>query len=97
MICSQIRGTRFKETQVKNELFIKKQWSVRRKMLNRKVPVVTFKTRVRDESLGGDNPYKWENKTSSDYFLEASFTSIWLPSDSEQIARSVPVGVPSER
>ena len=37
-------------------------------MLNRKVPVVTFKTRVRDESLGGDNPYKWENKTSSDYF-----------------------------
>lgn len=33
-----------------------------------KIPEVTFKTRVRDESIGGDNPYRWEDKTSADYF-----------------------------
>ncbi|MGB0636357.1 MAG: peroxiredoxin [Gammaproteobacteria bacterium] len=48
-------------------------------MLNRKVPVVTFKTRVRDESIGGDNPYKWENKTSSDYFSEKKVILFSLP------------------
>jgi peroxiredoxin len=33
-----------------------------------KLPHVTFKTRVRDESIGGDNPYRWEDKTTKDYF-----------------------------
>ena len=33
-----------------------------------KLPQVNFKTRVRDESIGGDNPYRWENKTTTDYF-----------------------------
>ncbi|RWB95028.1 MAG: peroxiredoxin [Mesorhizobium sp.] len=38
-------------------------------MTDRKnVPLVTFRTRVRDESIGGPNPYRWENKTSDDYF-----------------------------
>jgi len=32
------------------------------------VPQVTFKTRVRDESVGGDNPYRWQDVTSDDYF-----------------------------
>jgi peroxiredoxin len=32
------------------------------------VPAVVFKTRVRDESIEGPNPYKWEEKTSYDYF-----------------------------
>ena len=32
------------------------------------VPNVVFKTRVRDESVGGDNPYRWEDKTSADIF-----------------------------
>jgi peroxiredoxin len=32
------------------------------------VPSVIFKTRVRDDSLSGENPYKWEDKTSFDYF-----------------------------
>ena len=32
------------------------------------IPDVKFQTRVRDDSLGGDNPFKWEEKTSSDYF-----------------------------
>jgi len=32
------------------------------------VPNVTFKIRVRDESIGGPNPYRWEEKTTADYF-----------------------------
>lgn len=33
-----------------------------------KVPDVTFKVRVRDESIGGDNPFKWQDHTTQDYF-----------------------------
>jgi peroxiredoxin len=32
------------------------------------VPDVVFKTRVRDESVEGPNPYRWEDKTSKDIF-----------------------------
>ena len=32
------------------------------------VPNVVFKTRVRDDSIEGPNPFKWEDKTSKDYF-----------------------------
>jgi thioredoxin-dependent peroxiredoxin len=34
----------------------------------RKVPDVTFRTRVRDEAVGGPNPFRWEDKTTADYF-----------------------------
>lgn len=33
-----------------------------------RVPDVVFKTRVRDESVEGENPYRWEDKTSQDIF-----------------------------
>jgi len=33
-----------------------------------RLPNVTFKTRVGDGNIGGDNPYRWEDKTSDDYF-----------------------------
>lgn len=32
------------------------------------VPAVVFKTRVRDESIGGPNPYRWQDVNSYDYF-----------------------------
>ena len=32
------------------------------------IPSVVFKTRVRDESIDGPNPYRWEDVTSFDYF-----------------------------
>ena len=32
------------------------------------IPVVVFKTRVRDESVEGPNPYRWQDMTSYDYF-----------------------------
>ena len=37
-------------------------------MQGKKLPDVTFKTRVRDESIGGDNPYRWQDMTTQDYF-----------------------------
>ena len=33
-----------------------------------RVPDVTFKTRVRDDSVQGPNPYRWEDKTTQDIF-----------------------------
>jgi thioredoxin-dependent peroxiredoxin len=33
-----------------------------------KVPDVVFKTRVRDESVGGDNPFRWQDRTSQEIF-----------------------------
>ncbi|MFT6285645.1 MAG: peroxiredoxin [Alcanivorax sp.] len=33
-----------------------------------RVPNVVFKTRVRDESVAGDNPYRWEDKATQDLF-----------------------------
>ncbi len=33
-----------------------------------KVPNVVFKTRVRDESIGGSNPYRWQDITTQEIF-----------------------------
>ncbi|NUH64137.1 peroxiredoxin [Sulfitobacter sp. S0837] len=43
------------------------------------VPNVTFKTRVRDESIGGDNPFRWEDKTSDDFFKGKRVVLFSLP------------------
>ncbi len=45
----------------------------------KKVPSVTFKTRVRDESIGGDNPYRWQDVTSDDYFKGKNVVLFSLP------------------
>lgn len=36
--------------------------------IGRKIPEVTFKTRVRDDSIEGSNPFRWQDMTSDDYF-----------------------------
>jgi thioredoxin-dependent peroxiredoxin len=33
-----------------------------------KVPNVVFKTRVRDESVGGPNPFRWQDRTTQEIF-----------------------------
>ena len=43
------------------------------------VPEVTFKTRVRDESIGGDNPFRWEDKTTADIFKNKRVVILALP------------------
>ncbi|OPB32164.1 peroxiredoxin [Bartonella sp. AR 15-3] len=37
-------------------------------MFRKKVPNVIFHTRVRDESISGDNPYRWQDVNSDTYF-----------------------------
>jgi len=43
------------------------------------VPNVTFKTRVRDESIGGPNPFRWQDMTSDDYFKGKRVVLFSLP------------------
>ena len=43
------------------------------------VPEVTFKTRVRDESLGGDNPFRWQDLSSDDIFKGRKVVVFALP------------------
>ncbi|MCP5073338.1 MAG: peroxiredoxin [Rhodobacteraceae bacterium] len=43
------------------------------------LPQVTFQTRVRDESVGGPNPFRWETKTTDDYFAGKRVVLFALP------------------
>lgn len=43
------------------------------------VPNVVFRTRVRDESVEGPNPYRWQNVTSFDYFAGKRVVLFSLP------------------
>ena len=44
-----------------------------------KLPEVTFKTRVRDDSIDGPNPFRWEDKTTADYFAGKRVVLFSLP------------------
>ena len=44
-----------------------------------RVPDVTFKTRVRDESVGGSNPFRWQDMTTDDYFKGKRVVLFSLP------------------
>ena len=44
-----------------------------------KIPHVTFKTRVRDDSIEGPNPFRWEDKTTEDYFKNKRVVIFSLP------------------
>lgn len=44
-----------------------------------KLPDVTFQTRVRDESVGGPNPYRWQPVTTDDYFAGRRVVLFALP------------------
>lgn len=48
-------------------------------MLNTRLPHVTFKTRVRDESIGGDNPFRWQDATTDDFFSGKKVILFSLP------------------
>lgn len=45
----------------------------------RQVPSITFKTRVRDESVEGENPFRWQDVTSDDIFKGKSVVVLALP------------------
>lgn len=45
----------------------------------KKVPDVVFKTRVRDEAVGGDNPFRWQDLTSAEIFKGKNVVLFALP------------------
>jgi len=47
--------------------------------MSRQVPDVVFKTRVRDESIDHENPFRWEDKTTADIFAGKSVVVVALP------------------
>ncbi|MCP5371411.1 MAG: peroxiredoxin [Hyphomicrobiales bacterium] len=47
--------------------------------MNRKVPATTFQTRVRDESIGGSNPYRWQEVTTGEIFAGKNIVLFALP------------------
>lgn len=44
-----------------------------------RVPEVTFKTRVRDESVSGPNPFRWQDRTSQEIFSGRKVVVFALP------------------
>ena len=44
-----------------------------------KLPQVTFKTRVRDESVGGENPFRWQDMKTKDIFKGKNIVVFSLP------------------
>lgn len=44
-----------------------------------RVPDVVFKTRVRDESVEGPNPYRWQDRTTADIFGGKKIVLFALP------------------
>jgi len=48
-------------------------------MKGRTLPHVVFKTRVRDESVGGPNPYRWQDVTTSEFFSGKRVVVFSLP------------------
>ncbi len=47
--------------------------------MNQTVPNVVFKTRVRDESVAGDNPFRWQDLSSDDIFAGRKVVVLALP------------------
>ena len=43
------------------------------------VPEIVFKTRVRDESIGGDNPFRWQDLSTNDVFKGKKVVVFALP------------------
>ena len=48
-------------------------------MIGKKIPVFTFKLRVRDDSISGPNPFRWEDKSSTEIFQNKNVLIFSLP------------------
>jgi peroxiredoxin len=48
-------------------------------VIDRQIPDVTLKTRVRDESVGGDNPFRWQDLNVRDEFSGKKVVVFSLP------------------
>ena len=43
------------------------------------VPNIIFKTRVRDDAVGGENPYRWQDFSTDDYLKDKRVVIFSLP------------------
>lgn len=48
-------------------------------MIDKQIPEVTLKTRVRDESIGGDNPFRWQDLNVREAFAGKRVVVFSLP------------------
>ena len=48
-------------------------------MLGRRIPDVTLKTRVRDESVDGPNPFRWQDRQTAELFGKGRVVVFALP------------------
>jgi peroxiredoxin len=48
-------------------------------MIGRKIPDVTLKTRVRDDSIAGPNPFRWQDMNVRDEFADKNVVVFSLP------------------
>ena len=48
-------------------------------MIGQPVPDVVLKTRVRDESIGGPNPFRWQDVSTGDVFAKGRHVLFALP------------------
>src|SRR6187402_1609051 len=48
-------------------------------MLGREIPDVTLQTRVRDESVGGPNPFRWQDRQTKEMFGKGRVVVFSLP------------------
>ncbi|EAQ64546.1 Alkyl hydroperoxide reductase/ Thiol specific antioxidant [Marinomonas sp. MED121] len=62
------------ETEVSNTIILIKDY-----LMRNTVPEVTFKTRVRNDALGGPNPFEWKDLTSDDVFKGKNVVVFSLP------------------
>ncbi len=44
-----------------------------------RLPAITFRTRIRDEAVGGPNPFRWQDRTTDDYFKGKRVVLFSLP------------------
>lgn len=47
--------------------------------MNNRIPKVTFKTRIRNEALGGPNPFEWKDLTTDEIFSNQNVIVFSLP------------------
>jgi thioredoxin-dependent peroxiredoxin len=48
-------------------------------MIGRRIPSIVFKTRVRDESVPGPNPFRWQDLSSEEIFSDKRVAVFSLP------------------
>jgi len=60
-------------------VYFKHTEEIKMSVIPRNVPDVIFKTRVRDQSVEGPNPFRWQDVSSADIFAGKSVVIVALP------------------